>query len=259
VAVFDSGLGSLSIARAIRRRRRVELFYFADVASFPYGSKSKDELGRIVSATVDRLQDMFAPDVIVVASNTPSLVLEMADGPGLVTVRPPVSQACSVSVSKRVGILGTRGAVRSDGLSRHIQRETDGKTRIFKIDGSELVQLVESGAFLNDRPRCRDVIRRTLAPAVVDSGIDTVTLSSTHLPFLLPMLRAEYPDVNFLDPARQVAEKVVGAGSSRRGEDIGIRRRSTLRIFASGDYAVLQQNLLRLGVRRVVRPLAVND
>ena len=259
IAVFDSGLGSLSIVRQLRRVGRAEIIYYADLESFPYGTKSRAQLEYVVRGTIKGLLHRFSPDLVVVASNTPSLVLEI-DGPCVMGVQPPLGEACRLSSTGRIGILGTKAAVKSRGLSRLIRQYTTDGYRIFRLDASELVALVESGVFLQDHELCREAIGRVLTPVVRRHNIDVVTLSSTHLPFLLPLLRIEHPDIHFVDPALSVAQEAF----ARCSLDVGDRTRrglvkNTLRVYASGNYSTLQENLLQLGVRRVVRPLDLSS
>lgn len=267
IAVFDSGLGSLSVVRALRRAARgggrggarADVIYFADTASFPYGSKSKPQLERIIRRTMEGLQREFRPDAMVVASNTPTLVLDIRDGYRgamlVAGVRPPLAEAAGLSGTGRIAVLGTAAGIRSAGLSRLIQRDAQqsGRCRVFRVDGSELVGMVESGAFLKGGAigPCREAVRRVLGPAVSGHGVDVVVLSSTHLPFLLRAMESEYPGVTFVDPARRVAEWVL---ANYRGGPSG---RNRLRIYASGGCSALQEKLARLGVRRVVRPLSL--
>lgn len=263
IAVFDSGLGSLSIVRELRREAgsgggTAEIIYYADTASFPYGSKSRAELGRIVSRTISGLRDRFAPDAVVIASNTPCLALDIRDGrdDGMLVagVRPPLAEAARLSGTGRVGILGTTSGIRGAGLSRMIREYRAAASagrgpRFFRIDGSELVRMVETGLFLRDAAACRAAARRILDPVISGYGVDVVTLSSTHLPFLADIMASEYPGVQFVNPAHNVAKAVLGACPD------DTRGKNSLRIYASGDYAALQDNLRRLRVRRKVRPL----
>ncbi len=75
IAIFDSGLGSLSIINPIRKATKAEIIYFADQKNFPYGKKTKSELTRIISKSVKMLRERFSPELVVIASNTPSLIL----------------------------------------------------------------------------------------------------------------------------------------------------------------------------------------
>ena len=243
VAVFDSGLGSLSVIKAIQRAIRCEIIYFADRANFPYGKKSRLQLSRIISKTIKELKREFAPDVMVMASNTPSLVLNNRD---VIGVYPPVKAAAEISVTKHIAVLGTSLAVHSRHLDRYIARQGLPKVTIHRIDASPLVKLVETGKFLTDRSACRREIKKGLCE--LHEGVDAATLSSTHLPFLKPLLVSEFPHVKFLDPADMVATQV--AGRINEGQN-------RLRVYASGDTDEFERNLSRLGIRRRVRSFSV--
>jgi len=75
VVVFDSGLGSLSIIKEIQKKTKCEIIYIADQKNFPYGKKSSVELARIIKKTLEKINIEFKPKIIVLASNTPSLLI----------------------------------------------------------------------------------------------------------------------------------------------------------------------------------------
>ena len=249
IAVFDSGLGSLSVIRAIQRAAKSDIIYFADQKSFPYGKKSKLQLGRIIQKTIKRLKEDFAPDVIVMASNTPSLVL--GDFKGVIGVYPPLKTAAEISSTRNIAILGTKTSVASHGLDRYITlQKLPRRVIIHKIDASPLVELVEGGEFLTDKALCKKEIKRLLACRFKKHGIDTATLSSTHLPFLAYLLKSELGHVRFLDPADNVASKVA--------KRIKVQsKRNSLKIYASGDVKKFQNSLAMLGIRNRVGHLTV--
>ena len=261
IVVFDSGLGSLSIVRALQASgRNSDIIYYADRASFPYGSKSYGQLRRIISDTTSMLARRFAPDAIVIASNTPTLVLEMQDGYDselgafIAGVRPPIAEALRRSETGCIGILGTAAGVKSRGLARMIRdsqkTHKDKKSSIISVDCSELVGFVESGAFLSDPKMCTQKTAELLLPLISQHGIDAATLSSTHLSFLAPVLRAACPGVALVDPADGVAKHVV---ENMRWHNAPPTMK--LAVYASGDCGALQRNLDALGVKRTVQSI----
>ena len=92
IAVFDSGLGSLSIIKAIQKISKSEIIYFADQQNYPYGKKSQTQLSKIIQRSITLLQEKFSPDMIVVASNTPSLMLNLGTSK-IIDVKPPLKEA----------------------------------------------------------------------------------------------------------------------------------------------------------------------
>ena len=90
IVVFDSGLGSLSIIKAIQDKTRSEIIYLADKKNFPYGKKTKAQLYKIITDTIEKMSEKFEPDVIVLASNTPSLLLREKLPKNVIMVLPPL-------------------------------------------------------------------------------------------------------------------------------------------------------------------------
>lgn len=251
IVVFDSGLGSLSIIKEIQKLSKVEIIYFGDQENFPYGGKSKSELETIMKKSIKKMKDSFAPDLIVIGSNTPTIMLDI-EGGNIVGVKPPLHEAKKVSKTKNIGILGTKSAIYSKGLSKFIKNSNlDPKIKIHKINGSLLVELVESGKFLTNKSLCKETIKGILENNIVEKNIDVITLSSTHLPFLKDMLEKQYPNVTFIDPANLVARKI----HEKIRKKQGIHNR--LKIFSSGDVKIFQMNLNRLGIKNKVNFLSI--
>jgi len=149
IAVFDSGLGSLSIILEMQKVFKSEIIYFADSQNYPYGKKSQAQLERIMHKSINLLEK-FSPDFIVIASNTPSLMLNLSTSK-ILDVKPPLKEAKKLSESKQIGILATESAIKSKGLSNYIQKNIPKSFKIFKINGTKLVDLVESGKFLTEK------------------------------------------------------------------------------------------------------------
>ncbi len=251
IVVFDSGLGSLSIIKAIQKISKSEIIYFADQQNFPYGNKSQAQLNSIIKKSIKTLQAQFSPDVLVMASNTPSLMLNLPTNQ-VIGVKPPLKEAHKISKSKRIGILGTKSAIKSKGLSNYIKERKFSKSyKFFKINGSELVDLVESGKFIVNKQYCKKIIKKILNDIISKNSIDTITLSSTHLPFLKSILDKEFPNVQFIDPGNIVAQKVFKMIKNNQS------KRNSLKIFTSGNPTNLEKKLIKLKIRNRVSFLSI--
>ncbi len=247
IAVFDSGLGSLSIIKAIQKICKSEIIYFADQKNFPYGKKSKKQLEIIIKQTIKLLEEKFSPDVIVMASNTPSLMV--ITNRKVIGVKPPIREAMTLSKTKNIAILATQAAIKSKGLSSYIKKFNFSKDKkIYKINSSILVELVESNKFITNKAYCKKIIKKTLSDVFSDK-IDVATLSSTHLSFLKSLLSSEFPQVKFIDPAYIVAYKVL---TNIKKES----KKNTIKIFTSGNVKNFAKNLRRLGIRNKVNYLS---
>jgi len=249
IAVFDSGLGSLSIINAIQKRCKSEIIYFADQKNFPYGNKSKKQLDVIIKQTIRLLEENFSPDVIVMASNTPSLMVRITNRK-VIGVNPPIRKAMMLSKTKNIAILGTKAAVKSKSLSKYIRQFNFSKDKkIYKINSSILVNLVESNKFVTNKTYCKKIIRKTLTN-VFSNDVDVATLSSTHLSFLRPLLNSEFPQVKFIDPADIVASNVLAKIKKNKS------KKNTIKIFTSGNAKLFQKNLNKLGIKNKVNFLS---
>lgn len=249
IAVFDSGLGSLSIIRPIQKKIVSDIIYFADQKNFPYGEKSVPELANIVKSTIKILDNNFNPDLIVIGSNTPSLLLKkIINNPKIVGVFPPLKDAKRKTRTKTIAILSTKSVIKSIALQNYIKNNLPKKIRVIKINASSLVEFVESGKFINNKILCKNKIKNILSESFSKNNVDVVTLSSTHLPFLLPYFKEIFPNITFLDPGGIVVDKI--AKKLRRQN-----KTRSLSIFASGNIKVFQKKLSKIGIKNKVRPL----
>jgi len=246
IIVFDSGFGSLSVIKPIQHTIKSDLIYYADQKNFPYGKKSKSQLTKIMTNRIKFLEEKFKPDLIVVGSNTPSLLVKI-NKKNVVKVLPPIKMAAKISVTGNIAILTTLAAVKSKKLSEFIKKNRLPKRiNIKKINASRLIQLVESAKFIDNQNLCNRVVRKTLSEQFSKYNIDVATLSSTHLPFLLPFLKKQFPLVTFLDPAQEIANKVgkiLGKKSSKR---------NSMKIFTSSEPEKFQNHLWKMGIKKKV-------
>lgn len=246
IVVFDSGLGSLSIIKAIQKISKSEIIYFADQKNFPYGQKSQTQLSKIIKNSIKILDKEFSPDLIVVASNTPSLMLNLASKK-IIDVKPPLQEALKKSKTKQIGILATKSAIDSKGLTQYIKENNfPKKFKIFKINGSDLVDLVESGKFISNKKYCNKIIKKILEQILSQNNIDTITLSSTHLLFLKSLLKKQFPKINFIDSSAIVAKKTLLVIKNNQS------KKNSLKIFTTGNAKTFQTKLIKIGIKNKV-------
>ena len=209
IVVFDSGIGSISIIKELKKELPSEnLIYFADKANFPYGKKSRNDLFEIVQNTIKYLQ-RFNPKLIIIASTTPSIqvideVKSLTNIP-LIGVRPPIKKAIKMTKKKHIGIMATESTINSKELDIQIKTEIPQEIFVSKFNASPLISMIEDGTFLRNRKKIAQLIRQLLGKL---DDIDVVTLSSTHLPFILDQLNQIYPHIEFIDPSQIIAKEV---------------------------------------------------
>ena len=237
IVVFDSGLGSLSIIKAIQNKTKSEIIYLADKKNYPYGNKTKTQLYKIITNTIDKISKKFEPDLIVLASNTPSLLFREKLPKNVITVLPPLKE---IQKASNVAILTTQIVAKSKELESYVKQFST-LDKVLKINCSELVELVESGKFLVNKKQCMKIILKVLKDEFKENNITIATLSSKHLPFLLSFLKKSFRSVEFLDPADSVGESI----SKMRGKK---SPRNSLSIYTTKSPRLMQRNLKKMGI-----------
>jgi glutamate racemase len=253
IAIFDSGVGSLSIIQELKKEIPHEnLLYLADKTHFPYGNKSPAHLRGIILNTVNYLE-RYKPKLIVIASNTPSIsildeIRRLVNMP-LIGVRPPLKEACLLTKKKHIGIMATKQAIISNELENQIRREVPQKILVTKFDASSIIELIESGTHIYNERRTFNTIIKALGYEV-DKEIDVITLSSTHLPFVRPYLNSLLPTVKFIDSAKIVAKEVKKYLSFNRM--LKKTGNSKLQILVSDGKRQFEQIIRAMGIREPV-------
>ena len=186
IAMFDSGFGGLTVARAVIDLLPNEnVVYFGDTARYPYGSRRHDEVARFARHITDLLIEQYDPKMIVVACNTASAVAldhlaAQVDVPVIGVLRPGLESLLKVTLTSRVGMIGTVGTVASGAYQRlaaQIAPRVD--FRCAACPG--FVEFVERGETGSDQVRV--LAQRLLAP-LLEAKIDGLLLGCTHYPFL---------------------------------------------------------------------------
>ena len=224
LVLIDSGVGGLTVARAIRAAMPSRMLYIADNAGFPYGALTDVELLARIERLALRALDLIEADGLVVACNTASTVvldaLRARHALPIIGVVPAVKWAASISESRRIGVLATPATATRPYLADLIRRFAD-DCRVFVHGAAGLADLAER-AFRGEAVADDDLIGE-IAPLFASAGaaaIDTVALGCTHYPLLQARIEAAFPGARFLDPAgavaRQVA-RVVTPGGAWRG------------------------------------------
>jgi glutamate racemase len=209
IGVFDSGVGGLSVLRAIRYVLPAEnLLYVADSGFAPYGDRP-DEFIRQRAAGIVEFCAGAGAKAIVVACNTATAVaiamLRARFTLPIVAIEPAVKPAAAMTRSGVIGVLATRQTLASASFARLVETCGAGM-QILLQPCPGLVELVEAGELAG--PRTAVLVGRYVTPLVA-RGADTLVLGCTHYPFLGPVIRAAAgPGVTLLDPAMAVAKEL---------------------------------------------------
>ncbi len=209
IGMFDSGVGGLSVLRAIRAELPGEnVLYLADQAHTPYGSKSKEKIRGFASEITQFLINQGAK-LIVVACNTASAAAlgDLRDrfpAISFVGMEPAVKPAAETTQSGKVGVLATPTTFSGDLYASVVERFAQHVT-IFKSTCPGLVEKIEAGNL--DTTDTRKILQEALAP-MLTNGIDTVVMGCTHYPFVIPLIEdIAGPGVRIIDPAPAIARQ----------------------------------------------------
>jgi len=190
LGIFDSGVGGLTVVRAVQQLLPDEsIVYLGDTARVPYGSKSPDTIRRFADEDV---RFLLTKDVkaIVVACNTASAhaldqLREINGIPILGVIEPGVECALSDPSTERVGIIATRGTIRSHAYQHALAQQRPG-LMILEQPAPLLVPIVEEDWI--DHPATGLILHTYLDP-MLERGMDTLLLACTHYPLIIPRLK----------------------------------------------------------------------
>lgn len=252
VGVFDSGVGGLTVLRALVQLLPHESFiYVGDTARVPYGSKSPEAVRRF-SLEIARFFRRKGVKMMVTACNTAS-ALALPDlrafmpVPVIGVIEPGARAALASTRTGRVGIIGTEATVRSQAYD-HAIRRLDKRVRVFSRSCPLFVPLVEEGWMRHDITR--RVAGLYLKP-LLKYKVDALVLGCTHYPLLKPTLRRVAGKVELIDSAEETA-KAVRSRLEQDGILLHGRRRGRVSYFSSDD----PEKFARLGARFMGRVLA---
>ena len=210
IGVFDSGVGGLTVVRAVMDQLPHEpIVYVGDTARFPYGPKPVEEIRRHALEIADLLVHRDVK-MLVVACNSIEVsaidhIARRAGIPVAGVIDPGVRTAVHVTRNGRIGLIGTEATVASGAYDRAVAA-TGVRVTLRSIACPVFVEHVERGDTTSDELRA--AARGYLSPLMAD-GIDTLILGCTHYPLLSGLLQLEMgPDVALVSSAEATARDV---------------------------------------------------
>jgi len=221
IGVFDSGVGGLTVLKAMAAKLPAHYLYFGDTARLPYGTKSAGTVARYAIAAT-RFLEAQNIDLLVIACNTATAlalpqIKDAARVPVVGVVEPGAAMAAEVSTNRAAIVIATEATVSShayrDALERHGLQAVEKACPLF-------VPLVEEGWI--EHPVTEQVARIYLgeATAQAPAGADVLVLACTHYPLIAPMLRRVVPEsmqiVDSAESTARVVEKMIEERSEPR-------------------------------------------
>ena len=236
IGIFDSGIGGISVLRAIREQMPEEsVIYFGDQGHIPYGPRPMEQI-RDFSEAITRFLLEQGAKIIVVACNTASAAAlkylrEKFPKVQFVGMEPAVKPAAEHTQTGKVGVLATPATFQGALYASVVERFANG-VELFQNTCNGLVQQIERGNL--DSPETRRILEDALLP-MLEKNIDTVVLGCTHYPFVIPLIqRIVGENVRVIDPAPAVAKQTERLLEAKRlRNDSGSR--GNLTFYTSGD------------------------
>lgn len=213
IGIFDSGVGGLTVARAIIDQLPNEsIIYVGDTANTPYGPKSIEEVRRLALDVMDRLVDEGVKLLVIACNSASAAVLrdarqrytEARGIPVVEVIQPAVRRAVASTRNNHVGVIGTQATVSSQAYEDAFAAAVD--IDITTAACPRFVDFVERG--ITSGPELLRVAEEYLAP-VRDAGVDTLVLGCTHYPLLTGAISYVMGDgVTLVSSAEETAKDV---------------------------------------------------
>jgi glutamate racemase len=241
IGIFDSGVGGLTVARAIIDQLPNEsIIYVGDTANTPYGPKSIPEVRELALKVMDRLVDEGVKLLVIACNSASAAVLRDArerytEGRGIPVVeviQPAVRRAVASTRNRKVGVIGTNATINSKAYDDAFAAAVD--LDIFSAACPSFVEFVERG--VTSGPQLLAAAEGYLGP-IRDAGVDTLVLGCTHYPLLTGAISYVMgEDVTLVSSAEETAKDVyrnlVAHDLLRTAESA-----PTLRFQSTGDAA----------------------
>lgn len=211
IGIFDSGVGGLTVAHAIRQVLPGErIIYFGDTAHLPYGDKSAEAIKGYSHRIAEFLLGYDAKMILIAcnsasASAYDSLVREFGDKTIILDVINPVVQYVAKKKFKRVGVIGTKRTISSGTYEKMICESSPG-TEVFSLATPLFVPMIEEGFIFDDISNA--IIRTYLSDRHLQN-IDALILGCTHYPIIKNQISRFFNfNLDVVDSARIVAVRL---------------------------------------------------
>ena len=214
IGIFDSGVGGYTALSEVRRlSKNIDVIYFADTKNAPYGTKTENELIRLVSRDIDVLKEAGAEKILIAcctASTVYPLIDEKLQSVSVPIILPAAKRARELTENGKIGVIATERTVFSGAFSRALSG-----CEVFEAPAQRLVSLVESG----ERDGrlggdARQYLKDLLFP-LSEKGIDTLILGCTHFPHLEKEINKILPRVRTVSPSREGARALLSVYKGR--------------------------------------------
>lgn len=212
IGIFDSGIGGLTVAKAIKDKLPHEkIVYFGDTAHLPYGDKSPDSIKYYSIRIAQFLLDNHCKMIVIACNTASALAYEAVKdfvgkrAPVVNVIDPVVEKVSKEKKLKKIGVIATKGTIKS-GIHAGKIKKANSKQEVYGLATPLLVPMIEEGFFNNKISR--SIIHSYLSRPKI-KNIDALILGCTHFPLIKTEIADFYgASVPLIDSANEVAEQV---------------------------------------------------
>ena len=258
IGIFDSGVGGLTVLKALRRKLpHRDFVYLGDTARVPYGRKPAAMVAEFAYGITEFLRELGVEGVVIACNTASAAALPELAGhfsiPIWGVIEPGVEAAARLTRTGHVGVIGTQGTIASGAYQRRLEQR--GLT-VWARACPMLVHIVEEG--LAHSPECDLLLHHYLDGR---AGIDTLILGCTHYPLLHDAIRRVAGDgVTLVDSAEALAQAVNGSLNEIGGMDAPSGPPGRIVYFVTGDPLAFGHTAAVIGeVQGEVVPLPVTE
>ena len=237
IGVFDSGIGGLTVVKALREKLpKEDIVYFGDTARVPYGNKSPKTIERFSLENVRFLMEHQVKMVVIACNSSSAFALEALRSsfnlPILGVIDAGAKRSLQTTENRKVGVIGTHATISSKAYEKALEK-LDPRIQVFSQSCPLFVPLVEEN-WLYDEITF-EVAKRYLFP-IKKSGLDTLILGCTHYPLLCDVIsRVVGNGVKLVDSATSVAIEVEEILREKRLMDHRDRERGEAQYYVSDN------------------------
>jgi len=253
IGIFDSGVGGLTVYKAIRSAfPNEDLIYFGDTARVPYGPKSPNT---IIEYSLQNARFLLQQGIkiLIVACNTSSAVAlpalqKLTDIPIIGVIEPGAKKAAKYTINKRIGVIGTEGTIKSEAYSNAIKKLIP-EAVIFPVACPLFVPLAEEG--WQDH-YVTELIAKEYLTNLKQQDIDTLVLGCTHYPLLSKTIQLIMGnDITLVDSAIAITEYLAGYLSA---ENDGQKGSNTFYVSDNeAKFAQIAEHILNDNIKTLIR------
>jgi glutamate racemase len=240
VGIFDSGVGGLTVCKAIRDILPTEhIIYYGDTARFPYGTRSIETVIRYSREITEYLKTRNVK-MIVIACNTASAVaLDVLKGensiPIIGVIEAGARAACKRLKGRKLGVIGTRATIKSESYVKAI-KNIDPTIEVIQQHATLFVSLTEEGLIDDEVTR---LVAKKYIQHIYDSDVRTLILGCTHFPLLKKAINDIFPDLDLIDTGVEIALEVNSILREKNLENNGSN--TDIELYASDISDTLQR------------------